>query len=215
MVYLFHVTAKSKSTGVVTEVNGEFTDEEWQDALLYLESFGRLSKCRIVESQAQLNWGFSWQAGATPEFRASMPPDDDIDAFLLRMRPFVLNDEPTSFYRMRNIVARRMPLDAVRNHLERVKAAYNGSAIGFSINHNSRSLTSDEAVDLWLNAFEYHQDDGKRVELRAMFALFPETAARALFVQMMLSRAAAVQQLAEILERLRRKDGVERPLGAG
>lgn len=73
-------------------------------------------------------------------------------------------------------------------------------------------MNSDEAVDLWLNAFEYHPDQDKRAELKAMFAVFPEPTARALFLEMMLARASAVQQLAEFLERLRLKDGVEQSL---
>jgi hypothetical protein len=209
MPYPFHVKAKNNTSGVVTEVQGEFTDGEWSAALLYLEAFTRLSRCRIAASQSQLSWGFSWQAGEAPEFRASLPPDDDIDAFLHRMRPFVLKDAPTCFYRVRNTLARRMPLEAVRKYLDRMKETYKGTDMGFSIDYNDRRLTSDEAVDLWLNAFEYHQDENKRVNIRTMFALFPEPTARALFLQMMLSRAAAVQQLAQVLEQLRRKDGAE------
>jgi hypothetical protein len=102
-----------------------------------------------------------------------------------------------------------MPLEAVRKYLDRMKETYKGTDMGFSIDYNDRRLTSDEAVDLWLNAFEYHQDENKRVNIRTMFALFPEPTARALFLQMMLSRAAAVQQLAQVLEQLRRKDGAE------
>lgn len=212
MAHSFHVKATNNKTGVVTEMHGEFPDAEWADALRYLNAFSKLSKCRIVETQSQLNLGFSWKAGEEVSFWASLPPNDDIDAFLHRMRPFVLKDEPTSFYRMRNVVARRVALESMRSHLEHVKATYSGTAMGFSIDYSNRRLTSDEAVDLWLNAFEYHQDEDKRVEIRAMFQLFPEVPARALFLQMMLTRASAVQQLAEILERLRLKDGVERRL---
>lgn len=212
MAHPFNITAKNKTTGEVTRASGEFTADEWASVLKYLDCVGRLTRCRMAESRAQLSWGMSWQGGDSIEYRASFPPEDDMWAFLHCMRPFVLK-ETSSFYHVRKVFARRISVDAVRGHLDGLKAVYNGSAMGFSIEYNGSRLTSDEAVDLWLNAFEYHQDADKRTELAALFEIFPEPAARALFLGMMLQRASAVQQLAEFAERLKVKDGVERSLG--
>jgi hypothetical protein len=45
-----------------------------------------------------------------------------------------------------------------------------------------------------------------------MFTVFPEHSARALFLYAMIERAAAIGQLATIVDSLASRDGTERPL---
>jgi hypothetical protein len=210
----FNVTLISPRTGKPEQLSGSIPDDEWNLLTRFLAYSYRLAECRMAESQAQLKFGVKAEIGQPTTFEVVLPPEDDIAAFLHRMRPFVLEKEATYFPKVRNIVARYLTLPSVRQHLDLLKDRYAGKALGFTITFGSLSLTGGEAIDKWLNAFEYHQDEDKQTQLRAMYATFPEPAARALFLTAMLARASAVGKLGALIDAITKRDGVERPLRA-
>jgi len=207
MPHPFQITATHNQTGVIEAISGQFSDDDWQQLTAYFSAYERLSKCRLTTSREELNFSFKYDVGEPVKHSATLPPDDDIDAFLLRMRPFVLEREPTSFFRIRNILASYFTLPTVRRHLDALKDRYAGKFIEFRIEVGQASLTAPQALDKWLNAFDYHQDTEKRAELEAMFAIFPEQSARALFLYAMLERAAAVEKVARLIEGVMKRDG--------
>jgi hypothetical protein len=74
-------------------------------------------------------------------------------------------------------------------------------------------LTSDAAVDKWLNASaEYHEDDDKQRDLVALYEIFPEPAARALFLNSLLEKAAAVATVASLIDAMEARKGATRDL---
>lgn len=100
----------------------------------------------------------------------------------------------------------------VRNLITNLQDRYAGKHLGFSLQVNSLVVTSDVALDKWLNAFEYHTDSEKRVELRALYALFPEDSARALFLSSLLERAAAIGGLYRVIKGFQLQNGIPREL---
>jgi hypothetical protein len=208
----FRVTITNKRTAEAETVVGEFPDDEWTALTQCQDAYQRLARCRMAQTQHDLSWKISHSAGNSVIHEATFPPDDDIDAFLLRMRPFVLEREKTHFYRVRNVLARRIPFALFHQHLDSVPDRYAGKTLGFTLEVGGVPLAAPEAIDKWLNAFEYHLDTDKQAELHAMFRVFPEQSARALFVHAMIERAAAIGQLVPIIDSLASRDHVERPL---
>jgi hypothetical protein len=208
----FKITAKNVRTGETEQVAGEFDDGEWAQLARFLDRSWRLARCGIVQTQYDLKFGMSAKLGEPTTFTATLPPERDIAEFLHTMRPFVLEREPTSFLKVRNVLARRLAIASVRDHLDGLRDRYLGKHIPFAIQANDLTLTSEEAVDKWLNAFEYHQDSDKQGELEAMYRLFPEPNIHALFIYFMLQRASAVGKLGALIDGLAKRDGAERPL---
>jgi hypothetical protein len=209
----FYVKATNTVTGEVEEQSGTFPDEEWRRLTQFLTNANRLASCRMAESQHQLSWGIAAEKGEPARFRASLPPEDDIAAFLHYLRPFVLEKSPTNFTKARKIMARRVTLPAVRRYLDRLLAIYSGEDIAFKIEVGSRAgelvVNSDDTIRKWLNGMEYHHDDDKDAEIRAMYEVFPEPAARALLVYCMLQRASAIGKLGAMIDGLSKRDGRE------
>jgi hypothetical protein len=210
----FNITAKNNRTGEAETLSGEFPDDEWLRLEEFLACSFRLAACRFAHSFTQLSFGFSWKHGQPVEFTAKLPPEDDTAAFLLRMRPFVLKREPTYFPRICNVLSHRLELAPVRRLLAGLRERYDGKRIVFSITAASLSLTSPEALEKWLNAFEYHRDKEKRAELQAMFSVFPENSARALFLYSMVERAAAIGKVGAFVDGLKKRDGAARSLAS-
>ena len=66
-------------------------------------------------------------------------------------------------------------------------------------------INSTETLDLWLNAYEYHRDDEKRVEFEALHdGNLPMEYSRALFIHILLDRARAVVDLGNAFYALQR-----------
>jgi hypothetical protein len=66
-------------------------------------------------------------------------------------------------------------------------------------------INSTETLDLWLNAYEYHRDDDKRVAFEALHDdALPIGFSRALLIDIMLDRARAVIELGNAIYALQR-----------
>lgn len=166
----------------------------------------------MAQTMSELTFGVSWTEGGPLVHKATLPPADDISAFLHRMRPFILQDESTHFPKIRNLLAHYLNVPAARKYLGSLRERYTGKAIGLSIRVGDIDLTAENAIHKWLYAFEYHQDEDKRAELLAMYKIFPETSARALFLCAMLQRASAIGKLGALIDGLSRRDGVAQRL---
>jgi len=211
MPHLFKITVQDRA-GQSRELSGEFPDTEWTQLQRFLTSSFRLAECGFAESHRQLSFGIKTSAGQPVVHTATLPPERDVAEFLHRMRPFVLDREQTNFFKIRKILARRLTLPEVRTHLDRLRDLYSGKEIPFALHVNERVLTSDEGLDLWLNAFEYHQDSQKQTELEAMYRVFPEPSAKAVFLYTMLQRASAVGKLGAFIDGLAKADGTAQAL---
>jgi hypothetical protein len=117
MAMLATVNVSDPSTGLAITCQARFEDEEWQVLLRFEEEAGRLVKTCMIADGCNVNVSlrFNEKTGFTPV--ADLPPEDDVAAFLHRMRPFVLKDESTSFYRVCGILARRFEDSQLRKML--------------------------------------------------------------------------------------------------
>lgn len=204
MPHPFHIKVTNTETGLVEEQSGAFADEDWRRLTEYLANSQRLASCRFAESQSQLHWRIAGERGSPARIEATLPPEDDIAAFLHYLRPFMLAHSPTNFAKIRKVIGREVSLTPIQQYLKRLKAMYAGREIPFQIEIGSRAgrltLNSEAAIDKWLNGLEYHQDDDKRADMRAMFEVFTEPAARAMLLYCMLQRAAAIGKLGAMID---------------
>jgi len=207
MPHPFNVTVTPSGSGQPESLKGEFPDEDWSLLEEYLECSWRLAKCRFAQTSSQGKFKLHWKQGEPVQHEVTLPPEDDIFAFLHLMRPFVLQRERANFYRICKILARHIALAAFRQHLDVLRRRYSGQGIGFHIAVGSLELTAEAALDKWLYAFEYHRDVDKQAELRALFEVFPESSARFLFLCSMLERAAAIGKVGAIIDGLKKREG--------
>jgi hypothetical protein len=208
MPHKFRVTTEIKETGIKEELHGEFPDKDWDLLQRYLACSWRLASCNMAKTQHDLHFGFKGEIGKPVTFTATLPPEDDIAAFLMRMRPFVLKKkEPTNFFKIRNILARYLTLPSARAYLDRLHNLYQGSGIPVVIKFGELAITSEEALDKWLYGYEYHQDLDKQRELENLYRVFPEENARVIFLYQMLDRASAIGKLGALIDGFTKKDG--------
>jgi hypothetical protein len=125
MAKLFRATIISSRHGTCHEIAGEFEDSEWNSLIQFAEYEEELSKTEFVAARMPLagetNWSQErgWQLPTLP----SAPVVRDL---LMMLRPFLLQVEPTNFYKVLKIVSRRYGNTDLRANLQVLKDSFGG-----------------------------------------------------------------------------------------
>ena len=152
----------------------EFSDEEWQRLDSFATEADRLFQS--VGAGLGVNFRIVYDAatGLTMELDKSM--DQDRIALLLhRIRPFVLQNEPhTYFMNVVALLSQRVESEAFRMMLARQRELFDGRNFQsmIQIRSNDVAVNSETTLQNWLNSAEYHRDAERRKALER--ANFPQ-----------------------------------------
>jgi hypothetical protein len=171
------------------------------DYARYTEAIGQTQFALNARTSGKVRW--LEDGSVVGEAQA---PDVEIRELLHVMRPILLKDEATNFSRVANIVARRLDHPVIRQHIDDWKAAFGqkASQAVYQLTSGDLLLNSDEALDLWLNAFEYHRDKDKQQKLGKQLGEMPVEAAKPLFVAGLIDKAHAALSLARLVRAIER-----------
>ena len=125
-------------------------------------------------------------------------------ALLHHLRPFVLNDEPYSFFRIRNIVAQALKGDFMRDRLRELKRMFGGQRLQgqMQIKQDNVLVNSEATLQRWLNAFEYHRDADKAEAFEQSMGALPTGVTRLIFTMLLIQKSDAVRYLGGIVNKL-------------
>jgi hypothetical protein len=204
----FHVATSSKS-GDAGEFEGDIPDEEWARLVRFAQCADRLASTGMVRDGCHVSVTLNADIREGIKVEGAAPLDDDLAAFLHRMRPFVLQDEATYFFKACNILAKYVAEPLFRRLLGRLRDLFSGEDFlaQIQIGVNNTLINTDEMLKNWLNADEYHGDEDKRRELEQLRKVFPEQGSRALFASMMMDKAKAVLEVARIVRAMEEGGG--------
>jgi hypothetical protein len=98
-------------------------------------------------------------ATMTPRF----PDEEELRSYLTVFRPFILEGDPVFLGRVFNVAERALTSDLHRNALRSARKAYKVAiaTTGIGLHHNSRDLSPEETLDLFLNGHYFHTDEEK------------------------------------------------------
>jgi hypothetical protein len=207
----------SKSVKIRTlDENGEneeivelvFEDEEWE----ILEDFAKYA----TELEAESTWiqegmpaslNETWTEEEGFKVQADLPPRDQLAVLLELMGPFLLNDERTHFYSVRNFVAKTTDNKRVRGYLETLKHLYSGRRLQsiFVVAASSpdypegRIMNSEDMLLVWLHAYRRHRDKEKQKLFEALHGIVPPDATIAHFMFLLSDMVKAILGLQRLV----------------
>lgn len=196
--------------GPTTPLHFEFPDDAWAQLADFVSHAETVRQSRFLNGGIRCTFKLTLSAESKQiGFSGDLPPDDDVGVLLHRMRPFVLQKEPTYLPKICKLLARFVDNSAFRAKLKQLIAEFNGKAFQqqFKIESQGRILNSDEMLTLWLNAYEYHHCKDAESAFDVFLTLLPEMWQRALFISMMLDKARAMLNTWVIVAWLQRRDG--------
>lgn len=125
-------------------------------------------------------------------------------ALLHHLRPFLLKKEPFEFGKIRNIITNSTDTPVLRQRLDQMKELFGGGHLRkqMVISIGDLVVTSEAALDRWLNGFEYHRDSEKALELIQAHDPLPVDASRPIFRMMLREKANAILHLAQVVGKM-------------
>jgi hypothetical protein len=193
----------------VETVRGSFEPDEWHLLSRFGAEVDRLVTTEWFKTGAKVHLSVSGTRDGFTGVEVDMPPDDTTAAFLHRVRPFVLQQEEFYLPKVAKVLKHRLRHPAFATLIEGQLDLFLGREFQrqVKITSNGVVMNSEDIVRKWCNAFEYHRDRDKQVELEELHRIMPLRAGRALFLSMMIDKAKAVQALASVVALLGSQPG--------
>ncbi len=216
MAYEYQLTLTVKETNETVSLSGSFQENEWNLLSDFLEYADDLLSTRFVRSGMRASLNIKWSQEAGMVVSAQLPNWDDVIVFLHKLRPIVLQSERTNFYRICNLLAKRLAHPYFRSMLDEQRKMYGGQRMQsvIQVRINDVVLNSEEVLSYWLNAFEYHRDKDKKKFIESLHEMFPFDASKVLFLQLLADKTQAIHNIAifvrVVLRKQRRLEGILR-----
>jgi hypothetical protein len=177
-------------------------EEEEEELLGRFWQYSRdLLESKWIRSGMHVRSTLTVRAGEGIKMEAEQPPWESVIEFLHRFRPFGLQKEPTSFGTIKNLVCKLVPHEQVRALAQAQQESFSGRAMQklVRIESNGVVLNGEETLNNWLNAYEYHRDQTKKKLLDELHQILPLEASIPLFLNLLVDRARAVLNLADLV----------------
>lgn len=190
----------------------EFSDEEWKKLLAYAERVDKLDESPATGALLRAGFSVEYTAdgGFAPVDTSRFPSDDELAAFLHRFRPIILSKEPYSFEKTLAVVSKKAPSKVWKA----VRGAFDGTHVvdKFTIKLTPAAstdnptpapvvLNSEGVFKLWLNGFEYHEDEDKAASIENLYSeAFPSPEhVKGMMLYLLQEKAKAAAQLRQIV----------------
>lgn len=183
-------------------ITTNFEDVDWQVLLDYVSYALDLNELSMVRSGAYANLSINYKEGQPLTFESQIPPGEQLFALMHRLRPFILQKESTYFDKVTNILTKEIDNGEFRELIKRLRSTFSArrfyDPIKLTVN-DGFVITSEKALQTWLNGFEYHRAKDAREAMEQVFAVFPEDASRAIFVMLLIEKVKAIRALAPLV----------------
>lgn len=178
-----------------------FPPEIKERLLAFTEAAEALRQTSFVRNWKQTSISLQFGNDGRITNTGNLPSDDEIAAFLHRLRPIYLQKETLNFNSICNAVGAHLNDDAVTQCLREWKRHYDArdSRQTFKLATADMTLNSEEFLDHYLNALEYHRNPDRRKIIDGVSAHFPPEAQKAVIVLLLAMRLNAINKLSSFL----------------
>ncbi|MDX1997164.1 MAG: hypothetical protein SF066_05545, partial [Thermoanaerobaculia bacterium] len=164
----------------------------------------------LAKSSIRASLSLAWTLENGLKVQTERPPDDQVDALLMKLRPFILQDEPTFLPKVLNIVkkasGRRGPVHKVVESINRAFSCEEMRSsvlcIGsYTVNPElAMVVNSEEAFSTWLNGYRFHRDRDKRKTFESLHSMIPQESSVVIFMMMLQEKLKAIIEARTLLE---------------
>lgn len=193
------ISIKKEATDESILVEGVLSEEDIELFKEYIEYSDDLIKCAYFKYDKQASLNFKGKAGEGTTITAHLPPDEACDSMILKLRPFVLRRERTSFENISSRINRIFDADIIKFMLRNQSDLWTGKHFRsqFRVEDNHGVLNSDKTIMDYLNAFVYHRDKKKQERLEWPKKFLGDHGLKAFFMIFLLEKAKAIMNMAD------------------
>ncbi len=211
----YSVTLSNPSWPEPVNAKGAIPDDDWQRLRRFAEYANELRGVALLNRNPHWSYGFAFnqeEGVKAPE----LPPPIEVRELAMVLRPFILQDEGTYFYRMVNLLDKHFAPAEFRQFFKAWKDRFSGrdGQQLFRAEFGGIVLNSEDGLKLWLNAYQFHRDEDKRAILDQLKnSNLPFGIAEGLFIEMLTCQAEAVLLMANFINAVASAPGGEQSDG--
>jgi len=185
-------------------VSIQFSKQELSLLENFLECARKIESSKIVQLGMPFSFNIQHEQGKDATVTFTLPDWQFVESYLHRLRPVILQKEKTNFYKICDLLSRRIELPRVRKAIKEEKQLYQGTGIHsimkFSI--NNELIASEDMLQKYLNAFEFHRDDAKRESLEKFNAAFPLEAMKVFLFWLLQEKGGSILRVSEFVRKI-------------
>ena len=197
MTHDLKLTLNIKDSDEEIEISGTIEDTDWDILEAFIQYADDLISTKWVQDGTPASFQIRWEQGSTMQVGTKLPKWDDVIVFLHKLRPFILQNEATNFYRVNNLLAKIIEQPNIRSFIAEQRKIYIGKRMQemVRISSNDVLLNSEKILLDWLNAYEYHRDKDKKAVIDELHKMFPLDASKTIFLHLLSDKTQAIYNL--------------------
>lgn len=198
----YELSLNNDETGETISISGEFSDEEVKILEAFIIEAEEVWNTDFIQTGEKGQLNIQWDHKTGTKLSTVLPEWNQVIVFLYKFRPILLQNEKTNFYKIHNLLARKLDHPNFRNSLGVQHELYIGKTAQaeVQIKSNEVLLNSEKVLFDWLNSHEYHRDDDKREFIESLHQLIPLDASKVIFLKLLLHKALAAQNVADLIK---------------
>lgn len=200
----YELHMKVEQTGEDISVSGEFSDDEAQLLENFVEYAEDVWNTDFIQSEEHGSFNINWTRDAGTKVETTLPDWNLVMVFLYKFRPLLLNNEQTNFYRIHNLLAKKLDHPYFRGALGLQHELYSGkvSQSEMQFRSNEVLINSEKVLFDWLNSHEYHKDKDKKEFIESLHMMLPLDVSKVIFLRLLLHKAMAAKNIAKLIKLL-------------
>ena len=188
-------------TGETVSVSGEFSDDEVRLLEAFVKYADEVWDSDFMKSEERGQFTIQWDEKSGMKITTVLPDWNQVIVFLHKFRPILLQNEKTNFYKIHNLLAKKLNHPNFRNSLGVQHERYSGKTYQseVQIKSNKILLNSETVLFDWLNSHEYHRDEDKQEFLESLHQMIPLDTSKVIFLGLLIDKALASINLADLI----------------
>ena len=188
------------------KINVYFTNENWNILENFVHEVDKVRATRFAQEGqgGSINIRLNSQKGLSS--KAKLVDDEAFSTLLLKLRPILLNNEDTYFFKVWNILCEQLHthqvfLDALKE-IRQLFQLDRMTKISKFITQDHTPSSPNDVMD-WLNSYAYHRDEEKKVRIEKKLGLFgADQNGAPVIVFAITEMSNAIFQLSDFIENL-------------
>lgn len=157
----------------IAGIEWQLTDDEHRRITVFKRRAAQLAEAPLIkEGRAQISAKIKGEQDKGVNIEVTLPPETDLRTLYMAFRFFYLQKEPANFLRIVNILKQHTKDPKTIAYLDYLKKQWRGLLQKpITIVAGDRTLTPSLLIDLWFNAYFFHSDENKELELNRLLQI--------------------------------------------
>ena len=188
-------------TGETVSVSGELSDDEVKLLEAFIKYADEVWDSDFMKSEERGQFTIQWDEKSGTKVTTVLPEWNQVIVFLHKFRPILLNNEKTNFYKIHNLLAKKLDHPNFRNSLGVQHERYSGKTAQaeVQIRSNKVLLNSEKVLFDWLNSHEYHREEDKQEFIESLHQMIPLDVSKVISLRLLIDKALASINLADLI----------------